>query len=114
RVHAPGLLHSEGRDPMTFDDHILAADDDQAAAPTTTNVGGIAGERLLSIVERWERLEEEKKALASDQKDILTEAKSAGFDCKIVRQLFRLRRMEANELQEADALLELYRRAVGL
>jgi uncharacterized protein (UPF0335 family) len=80
-------------------------------APQT---GGIAADRLRSIVERVERLLEEKKALTSDIADIYAESKSAGFCPKIVRQVVRLRTMEANELEEADNLLELYRRAVGV
>jgi uncharacterized protein (UPF0335 family) len=84
------------------------------ATPIGHNIGGIAGERLLSICERHERLEIEKKALASDQADILKEAKSAGFDVKIVRQILKLRNLEPAELQEQDALIEVYRRAVGL
>ncbi len=97
---------------MTFDDHTPL--DDTEAPAARHNVGGIAGERLLSIVERHERLETEKKALASDQKDIMTEAASAGFDVKIIRQILKLRKLDANELQEQDALIETYRRAVGL
>lgn len=76
------------------------------------DVGGIAADRLRSIVERVERLEEEKKALSSDIKDIFQEAKSAGFDVKILRQVIRLRKMDQAALQEADTLLDLYRRAL--
>jgi uncharacterized protein (UPF0335 family) len=76
------------------------------------DVGGIAADRLRSIVERIERLEEEKKALSGDIKDIFQEAKSAGFDIKILRQVIRLRKMDQAALQEADTLLDLYRRAL--
>ena len=79
----------------------------------TTEVGGIAVERLRSIVERIERLEEEKKALSSDIKDIFTEAKSAGFDVKVLRAVIRLRQQEPAEVEEQETLLELYRRALG-
>jgi uncharacterized protein (UPF0335 family) len=78
-----------------------------------TEVGGIAAERLRSIVERIERLEEEKKALSSDIKDIFTEAKSAGFDVKVLRAVIRLRQQEPAEVEEQETLLELYRRALG-
>jgi uncharacterized protein (UPF0335 family) len=76
------------------------------------DVGGIAADRLRSIVERIERLEEEKKALAGDIKDIFQEAKSAGFDIKVLRQVLRLRKMDQAALQEQDTLLDLYRRAL--
>ncbi|MGE0416891.1 MAG: DUF2312 domain-containing protein [Acetobacteraceae bacterium] len=76
------------------------------------DVGGIAADRLRSIVERIERLEEEKKALSGDIKDIFQEAKSAGFDIKVLRQVIRLRKMDQAALQEQDTLLDLYRRAL--
>lgn len=74
----------------------------------------IAGERLRSIVERIERLEEERKALASDIKDIYSEAKSAGFDIKVIRQLIRIRKQEPAEVEEQETLLDVYRRAIGM
>lgn len=77
------------------------------------NSGNVAGERLRSIVERIERLEEERKALAQDIKDIYTEAKSASFDVKVIRQLIRLRKLEPAEVEEQESLLDLYRRAIG-
>ena len=79
----------------------------------STEVGGIAAERLRSIVERIERLEEEKKALSSDIKDIFAEAKSAGFDTKVLRAVIRLRQQEPAEVEEQETLLDLYRRALG-
>ncbi len=82
--------------------------DDKAAG------GGIAADRLRSIIERVERLEEEKKALSSDIKDIFAEAKSAGFDVKVVRQIIRLRRLEPAEIEEQETLLDIYRRALGM
>jgi uncharacterized protein (UPF0335 family) len=77
-------------------------------------VGGIAADRLRSIVERIERLEEERRALAADIKDIYAEAKSAGFDAKVLRALIRLRRQEKAEVEEQESLLDLYRRALGM
>jgi uncharacterized protein (UPF0335 family) len=70
------------------------------------------GARLRSYVDRIERLEEEKKALASDIKDILVEVKAAGFDTKVFRRLLRERKIEPAELEEQQALLELYRNAL--
>lgn len=78
------------------------------------SVGGIAADRLRSIIERVERLEEERKALAGDIKDIFTEAKSAGFEVKVIRQIIRLRRQEPAEIEEQETLLDIYRRALGM
>lgn len=77
-------------------------------------VGGIAADRLRSIVERIERLEEERRALSSDVKDIYTEAKSAGFDVKVLRQLIRIRKQESAEVDEQETMLDIYRRALGM
>ena len=75
---------------------------------------GIAADRLRSIVDRVERLEEERKALGSEIKDIYAEAKSAGFDVKVLRQLIRIRKQEAAEVEEQETLLDVYRRALGM
>jgi len=77
-------------------------------------VGNIAADRLRSIIERVERLEEERKALAGDIKDIFSEAKSAGFDVKVIRQIIRLRKQEPAEVEEQETLLDIYRRALGM
>ncbi len=77
-------------------------------------VGGIAADRLRFIVERIERLEEERKGLAENIKDIFAEAKSAGFDVKVVRQIISIRKKEPAEVEEQETLLELYRRALGM
>ena len=79
-----------------------------------TKAGGIAADRLRSIIERVERLEEERKALASDIKDIYSEAKSAGFDVKVIRQIIRIRKQEPAEVEEQESLLDIYRRALGM
>lgn len=76
--------------------------------------GGIAADRLRSIVERIERLNEEKKGLADDVKDIFTEAKSAGFDAKVLRKVLARRKMEREAREEQDHMLDLYERALGL
>jgi uncharacterized protein (UPF0335 family) len=77
-------------------------------------VGGIAADRLRSLIDRIERLEEERRALGSDIKDIYAEGKSAGFDVKVMRQLIRLRKQEPAEIEEQETLLDLYRRALGM
>jgi uncharacterized protein (UPF0335 family) len=76
--------------------------------------GNVSAERLRSLIERIERLEEERKALSSDIKDIFAEAKSAGFDVKVMRQLIRLRKQEPAEIEEQETLLDVYRRALGM
>lgn len=80
----------------------------------TDDVGGIAGDRLRSFIERIERLEEEKKGLSDDIKDIFAEAKGTGFDVKIIRQIIRLRKKAKEERQEEEELLELYKAALGM
>ena len=79
-----------------------------------TDVAGIAGEHLRSFIERIERLEEEKRALAADIKDVYAEAKGCGFDVAIMRQLIRLRRLDKDDLDEQETLLDLYKRAIGM
>ena len=78
------------------------------------DVGGIAGERLRSFIERIERLEEERRTLGADIKEVYAEAKGAGFDAKIMRQLIRLRRIDKDDLDEQETLLDIYKRALGM
>lgn len=73
-----------------------------------------AKDQLKSIVERVERLEEEKAALSTDIREVYAEAKGHGFDTKIVRQVVRIRKMDASEREERDALLDLYLSALGM
>ncbi len=77
-------------------------------------VGGIAGDRLRQYIERIERLEEEKAGIADDIKDVYAEAKSAGFEAKIMRQIVKLRKMDSQKRNEQEELLELYKAAIGL
>lgn len=79
-----------------------------------TEVGGIAVDRLRSLIERIERLEEEKKAIAGDIRDIFAEAKSAGFDVKVMREILKLRKMDAADRDEKERLLETYRKALEI
>ena len=79
-----------------------------------SDIGGVASERLKAFVERIERLEEEKKALADDIRDVYSEAKGAGFDVKILRQVIRLRKMEPNDRNEMEEVLTIYLRALGM
>jgi uncharacterized protein (UPF0335 family) len=78
------------------------------------DVGGIAGDRLKAFIERIERLEEEKKALSEDVKEVFAEAKGTGFDVKIMRQILKIRAMDKDDLDEQEALLDTYMRALGM
>lgn len=80
----------------------------------TTNIGVVDINRLTSIIERIERLEEEKKELTKDINSIYAEAKSSGYDTKILREIIKLRRKSAMERQEEDYLIEAYRKALDL
>jgi uncharacterized protein (UPF0335 family) len=77
------------------------------------SIGNNAAERLRSYIERIERLEAQKKELAEDIKEIMTEVKSAGFVPAILRQIIKERGMDQSKLAERDALLEIYRNALG-
>ncbi|MES2002426.1 MAG: DUF2312 domain-containing protein [Pseudomonadota bacterium] len=76
--------------------------------------GTVAADQLRLFIERIERLEEEKKGIADDIRDVYAESKSNGYDTKTMRAMVRLRKMETHARQEADALLETYRVALGL
>ena len=77
-------------------------------------VGGIAAERLRQLIERIERLEDEKAALAADVREIYAEAKAVGFDAKVMRQIIRLRKMDTADHQEMEALIDTYKHALGM
>ena len=78
------------------------------------DVAGVAGDRLRSFIERIERLEEEKTSLSEDIKEVYSEAKGTGFDIKIMRQIIRLRKMEAGDRSEMEEILDVYKRALGM
>ena len=77
-------------------------------------VGGIAGEHLRSLIERIEHLEEERGGIAGDIREVYSEGRAAGFDVKTMRQVIRLRKMEKADRDEQEALLDLYRHAIGM
>lgn len=77
-------------------------------------VGNIAADQLRSIVERIERLEEEKKNIASDVRDVYAEAKANGYDAKAIREIIKLRKLDNHERDEAEYTLDLYKRALGM
>jgi len=74
----------------------------------------ISAEQLRLLIERVERLEEEKKGISDDIKDVYGEAKSTGFDVKTIRTIVRLRKMEKHHRDEAEMLLETYKQALGI
>ncbi len=76
--------------------------------------GTVAADQLRLFIERIERLEEEKKAMADDVRDVYAEAKANGYDTRTMRKIVALRKMETHARQEADALMETYRTALGL
>ena len=78
------------------------------------DVGGIAGAQLKSFVERIERLEDEKRALGEDIKEVYAEAKGSGFEPKIMRQIIKIRKMDKEEHDEQETLLDLYKQALNM
>lgn len=78
------------------------------------DVGGVAADRLRTFIERIERLEEEKKALADDVKEVFSEAKGSGFDIKVMRQIIRLRKMDTADRREMDEVMAVYMRALEM
>lgn len=79
-----------------------------------TNIGDNAKQQLLSIIERVEYLEEERRILASDIKEILAEAKGNGFDTKALKTIVRLRKMDKQLREEFEAILDTYMHALGM
>lgn len=94
-------------------EHTILGANPHNAARAEKNAA-IGAERLLSIIERYERLDEETKALGGDKKDILTEAKSAGYHVKAIRAILKLRSQDPDTAREQDHMVELYRQALGL
>src|SRR3546814_2244727 len=78
------------------------------------DAGGIGADRLRSFIERIERLEEEKAALTADIREVCSEAEGEGLDTKVRRQVIRLRKMESGDRQEQEAILDLYKQAIGM
>ena len=76
--------------------------------------GSIAADELRLLIERVERLEEEKKAMADDIRDVYAEAKARGYDAKAMRIVVRLRKMETHARQEEEAIVDTYKAALGL
>lgn len=77
-------------------------------------VGGISSDRLRSLIERIEKLEEDKREIATDIREVFAEAKSAGFDVKIMRTILKLRKMDAADRDEQEYLIDTYRKALDM
>jgi uncharacterized protein (UPF0335 family) len=89
-------------------------DDDPMFDTSPAKMEAAGAKALLQFIERVERMEEEKKSIADDIKDVYAEAKANGYDTKIMREMVRLRKMEPHARQERDALIETYRAAIGI
>jgi uncharacterized protein (UPF0335 family) len=76
--------------------------------------GRVAADELRLLIERAERLEEEKKAIADDIKDVMSEAKSRGYDAKAIRKIMQIRKKKREEYQEEESILETYMQALGM
>ncbi|HMS20027.1 DUF2312 domain-containing protein [uncultured Sphingorhabdus sp.] len=76
--------------------------------------GNIAADQLRLFIERIERMEQEKKGIVDDIRDVYSEAKSQGYDTKVIRQIVRLRKMETHDRQEMESILDIYKAALGL
>ena len=96
------IIDDDGPPPADWDD------------PAGAEVGGIEVDQLRSVVERIERLEEEKSELAAHVREIYAEAKSSGFDPKIIRKIIRLRKMDQHDVDEEETLIHIYKRALGM
>ncbi|HAU29832.1 MAG TPA: hypothetical protein DCW68_06980 [Rhodospirillaceae bacterium] len=80
----------------------------------SNEIAGVNGDRLKSIIERIERLEQEKGGITSDIRDIYAEAKGVGYDTKIIRQVIKVRKMEQAERMEQEELVQVYMHALGM
>jgi uncharacterized protein (UPF0335 family) len=77
-------------------------------------VGGVAADQLRSVIERVERLEEDKAAIAADIRDVFAEARGNGLCVKSIRQLIKIRKMDAAEVEEQETMLDIYKRCLGM
>jgi len=82
------------------------------AAPTTSS--SVAAQELRQFIERFERLEAEKKDIADAQKEVMAEAKGRGYDTKVMRKVIALRKRDADDIAEEEAVLEMYKAALGM
>lgn len=90
------------------------SDKDEKAGEIVDGGDGIAAEQLSRLVDRIERLEEEKTGIGTNVKEVYAEAKSQGFDPKIIRKIIRLRSMDPHEVDEEEGMVYLYKQALGM
>ena len=99
------LRRMQGKPPMKPDPTFDSAAD---------NSYRVTAEELRSFIERFERLDEEKKDITDQQKEVMAEAKGRGYDTKVMRKVIALRKRDANDVAEEEALLEMYKEALGM
>jgi uncharacterized protein (UPF0335 family) len=87
---------------------------DGSAVSKKVKAGPVSADRLKSFVERIEKLEEERKAIGGDIRDVYTEAKGVGYDVKTMRKIISIRKMDAAERDEQEQLLDVYKHALGM
>lgn len=109
----PGIGHNSGDEQSDLEE-ILGTAPEGEESSGGSSVGGIAADQLTSYIERIERLEEEKSALQAYIREVYSEAKSSGFEPKIMRKVVRARRQDASDRREERHLEELYLQACGL
>ncbi len=80
----------------------------------TEATSSVAGQELRQFIERFERLDAEKKDIADAQKEVMAEAKGRGYDTKVMRKIISIRKMDANDLAEEEAVLDMYKSALGM
>lgn len=109
--------------PFTGDDLKRAADSlskgprmkhDPEFAAAKDQAYRVTADELRQFIERWERLDAEKKDIADQQKEVMAEAKGRGYDTKIIRKVIALRKRDANDIAEEEAVLEMYKEALGM
>lgn len=110
KAAAEGTLLSEMPTAVSTTKHKTTAED-RKVSDATYNV---AADELRQFIERWERLEAEKKDLALDQKEVMAEAKGRGYDTKVMRMIIALRKRDADDIAEEQAVLEMYKAALGM
>ncbi|MCG3267349.1 DUF2312 domain-containing protein [Yoonia sp. I 8.24] len=80
----------------------------------TESVSNVAGDELRQFIERYERLEAEKKDIAEAQKEVMAEAKGRGYDTKVLRKIVAIRKRDANDIAEEEAVMDMYMSAMGM
>lgn len=101
-------------DENQTDDMATETTSSSSAEPVPGEIAGITADRLRGFIERVERLEEEKKGIADDIKEVYAESKALGFDTKIMRKIVSLRKLEQQERMEQEELIDVYKHALGM